>query len=168
MRRSIVTHDFKMLHTILAAVIYGTAPSTAMSTSHTLRKNFDSSGAPVCSVDPPSHILPMSSGSTPCSSSCSTSSVCLYCQYKADKDQCELYNDLPQNSTTIDQCIGFTLLISEFITICTYTTPLCALSSPRFTVNLKPFLFSNHSLLSPFAPTVVSSLAAHFFISLSL
>jgi len=41
----------------------------------------------------------------------------------------------------------------------------------NFTLNLIPFFFSNHSLLSLFAPTVIRSLAipdpAHFFISLS-
>ena len=69
----------------------------------------NSTGAQVCSSDPPSQVLPMfPGGEARCGIECLTSSACPYYQFKSTTPiQCELYNQFPVNFEIIDNCVGF-------------------------------------------------------------
>jgi len=72
----------------------------------------DGSGNSVCSTDLPTAVLPMEivGSLSQCATKCNAKSCCMYFQYKADLVQCELYDDMPSNLQTINQCTGYKVL----------------------------------------------------------
>ncbi len=98
-------------HVIVAIVVFVTwCPDLSQAFNRmTYRLNTDASGNPACSVDPPSKVvmLDINDLANQCGVECNRQSCCLYWQFKADLMQCELYDWLPGNFTTINQCTGY-------------------------------------------------------------
>jgi hypothetical protein len=93
---------------------YATMASASMKPL-SFRVKTDANGARVCSVDQPLIVLPMRSQTMviQCGTKCTSSSTCIYYQFKSDVKQCELFDYLPQNFSVINQCIGYAVQPSK-------------------------------------------------------
>ena len=106
-----------LLQAVSISVCCCTMTSLAMISSKYVKMT-SSSGAPVCSTELPSQALPMDPiGVVQCGSQCLVSDMCIYFQLNSStvSGQCQLYNTMPVNLTTIDNCVGFTHSLSKYI-----------------------------------------------------
>ena len=101
--------------TVILVVVCNCIVTSLAMTSSKLVQMTTSSGAPVCSAEPPSQALSMPpGGEMMCGKECLVSDTCIYFQLNSliASGQCQLYSTLPVNFTNIKSCVGFKIKIS--------------------------------------------------------
>jgi hypothetical protein len=111
-----------VLHTLSIVTVVCCCMMTSLAmTSNKFVKMMSPTGAPVCSIEPPSQALSMHPRAVKlCGSKCSVSDTCTYFQLNsssASSGQCQLYNTLPVNLMNIEQCVGFAYSLSKHCVI---------------------------------------------------
>lgn len=128
-----------LLRLILMIVFCRETSVAAMTSKTYILQTNSTSGSRLCSVNQSTTVLTLEVEITPvqCGTQCTASPCCQFYQYKENAAQCELFNDMPSQLTTINGCVSYAVLPSQYLGVSGYQMSI--FSGPYFIVD-RPIL----------------------------